>query len=138
MAEFGSEVAALVAEVTDDTSLPRAERKQHQVAHASRKSARAKTYRYRIYRQSICPPFLARYVWHYPYPLDEDAMRQAAGFVIGEYDFTSFAAVDSERGREDGTISNVRRIFVDNSTNPVTFWAGNNHGAEIIKLEPLE
>src|SRR6267378_5445471 len=36
-----------------------------------RKSARAKTYRYRIYRQSICPPFLARYVWHYPYPLNE-------------------------------------------------------------------
>jgi len=34
--------------------------------------------------------------------------------------------------------TNIRRIFVDNSTNPVTFWAGNNHGAEIIKLEPLE
>jgi tRNA pseudouridine38-40 synthase len=50
-------------------------------------------------------------VWHYPYPLDEDATRQAAGFVIGEHDFTSLAAVDSERGREDETISNVRRIF---------------------------
>jgi virginiamycin B lyase len=33
--------------------------------------------------------------------------------------------------------TNVRRIFVDNSTNPVTLWAGNNHGAEIIKLEVL-
>src|SRR5580704_18479758 len=40
----------------------------------ARHSARAKTYRYRIYRESICPPFLARYVWHYPYPLKEDAM----------------------------------------------------------------
>jgi hypothetical protein len=29
-------------------------------------------------------------------------------------------------------------VFVDDSTNPVTFWAGNNHGAEIIKLEPLD
>jgi tRNA pseudouridine38-40 synthase len=81
----------------------------------ARKSARAKTYCYRIYRETICPPFLARYVWHYPYPLDEEAMQQAAGFVIGEFDFTSFAAVDSERGREDETISNVRsnarRIF---------------------------
>jgi len=37
----------------------------------ARKSARAKTYQYRIYRGAICPPFLARYVWHYPYPLDE-------------------------------------------------------------------
>jgi len=77
----------------------------------ARKSARAKTYRYRIYRAAVRPPFLARYVWHYPYPLDEDAIRRAAGFVIGEHDFTSFAAVDSERGREDETISNVRRIF---------------------------
>ncbi len=42
VAEFGAEVAALVAEVTDDTSLPKAERKQHQVTHASGKSARAK------------------------------------------------------------------------------------------------
>jgi tRNA pseudouridine38-40 synthase len=77
----------------------------------ARKSAHAKTYRYRIYRGATCPPFLARYVWHYPYPLDEAAMRQAAGLVIGEHDFTSFAAVDSERGHEDETISSVRRIF---------------------------
>src|SRR6201997_3855849 len=37
----------------------------------ARHAARAKSYRYRIYRSAICPPFLARYVWHYPYPLDE-------------------------------------------------------------------
>src|SRR2546426_808756 len=35
----------------------------------ARHSARQKTYRYRIHRQAICPPFLARYVWHFPYPL---------------------------------------------------------------------
>ncbi len=34
--------------------------------------------------------------------------------------------------------TNIRRVFIDDSTNPVTFWAGNNHGAEIIKLEPIE
>jgi tRNA pseudouridine38-40 synthase len=77
----------------------------------ARKSARAKTYRYRMYRAAICPPLLARYVWHYPYPLDEDAMQQAACLVTGEHDFTSFAAVDAERGHED-EISYVRRIFV--------------------------
>jgi tRNA pseudouridine38-40 synthase len=74
-----------------------------------RKSAQAKTYRYRIYREAICSPFLARYVWHDPYPLDEPALREAAPLVEGEHDFTSFAAVDPERGREG--ISNVRRIF---------------------------
>ena len=34
--------------------------------------------------------------------------------------------------------TNIRRVFVDNSTTPVTFWAGNNHGAEILRLEPLD
>jgi len=77
----------------------------------ARHSARGKTYRYRVYRGAICPPFLARYVWHYPYPLDEDAMTLAAGLVVGEKDFTSFAAVDPERGREGEMVSNVRTIF---------------------------
>ena len=92
----------------------------------ARKSARAKTYRYRIHRGPICPPFVARYVWHYPYPLDEAAMIEAAGNIVGEHDFTSFAAVDPERvermtaseeadSRETATTqtapTNVRRIF---------------------------
>jgi tRNA pseudouridine38-40 synthase len=77
----------------------------------ARHSAHAKTYRYRVYRDPICPPFLARYVWHYPYPLDERAMAKAAELVVGEHDFTSFAAVDAEKGREDESVSNVRTIF---------------------------
>ncbi|MFZ0950980.1 MAG: tRNA pseudouridine(38-40) synthase TruA [Candidatus Sulfotelmatobacter sp.] len=92
----------------------------------ARKSARAKTYRYRMYRTAICPPFLAKYVWHYPFPLDEQAMARAARLVEGEHDFTSFAAVDPERSagvppafahdenaqaREPAPVSNVRRIF---------------------------
>jgi virginiamycin B lyase len=34
--------------------------------------------------------------------------------------------------------TNVRRVFVDNNTTPPTFWVGNNHGAALVKLEPLE
>ena len=91
----------------------------------ARHSARAKTYRYRIYREAICPPFLARYVWHYPYPLAEEEMARAARLVVGKHDFTSFAAVDPERGQAAGLrpatgletrphtaeVSNVRTIF---------------------------
>ena len=82
----------------------------------ARKSARAKTYRYRIYRGAICPPFLARYVWHYPYPLEESAIIAAAGVVVGEHDFTSFAAVDPERvermaAGENTHTTNIRTIF---------------------------
>jgi virginiamycin B lyase len=34
--------------------------------------------------------------------------------------------------------TNIRRVFVDESTNPVTFWTGSNHGASIVKVEPLD
>ena len=34
--------------------------------------------------------------------------------------------------------TNIRRVFVDNSTTPVSFWVGNNHGASIVKVEPLD
>jgi len=79
----------------------------------ARKSAHAKSYRYRMYRGPICPPFLARYVWHYPYLLDEEAVRRAAETVVGEHDFTSFAAVDPEKRREenDENFPNVRQVF---------------------------
>jgi tRNA pseudouridine38-40 synthase len=95
----------------------------------ARRSARAKTYRYRMLRTAICPPFLARYVWHYPYPLDESAMIAASGVVAGEHDFTSFAAVDPEREERmaaeenEGAdnrpttnvrITNIRTIFSSN------------------------
>ena len=34
--------------------------------------------------------------------------------------------------------TNIRRVFVDSSTTPVTFWVGSNHGASVLKLEPLD
>jgi tRNA pseudouridine38-40 synthase len=66
-------------------------------AFHARHSAVAKRYHYRIWRGDVVPPFIARYVTHHPYPLDEDAMQQAAALVAGEHDFTSFAAVDPDR-----------------------------------------
>ncbi len=77
----------------------------------ARKSAIAKTYEYRIYRGEICPPFLVRYVYHHPYPLNELQMIDAASVVEGEHDFTSFAAVDPERKKENQNINNIRTIF---------------------------
>lgn len=77
----------------------------------ARRSARAKTYRYRIYRAEICPPFLVRYVCHHPYPLDEGLMIRAAGVFAGEHDFTSFAAVDPEDKKDELEPNNVRTIY---------------------------
>jgi tRNA pseudouridine38-40 synthase len=68
----------------------------------------AKTYRYRLLRAPVCPPFQWRYVHHYPYPLDETTMVEAAAVFEGEHDFTKFAAADN---RNDAEKSRVRRIF---------------------------
>jgi tRNA pseudouridine38-40 synthase len=70
--------------------------------------AKAKTYEYRIHRTEICPPFEHRYVYHYPYPLDEERIVESAPVFEGEHDFSAFAASDDkdEMGR-----SQVRRIF---------------------------
>jgi virginiamycin B lyase len=35
-------------------------------------------------------------------------------------------------------LTNIRRVFVDNSTTPVSFWVGSNDGASIVKVEPLD
>jgi len=59
---------------------------------SARFSARGKVYRYRIYRGRVLPPMLWRYVLYYPFPLDEEAMRDAAARFVGVHDFTSFAA----------------------------------------------
>ena len=67
-----------------------------------------KTYEFRIFRVEVCSPFLRRFVCHHPYPLNEAAMIQAAPLVMGEHDFTAFAAADDRYAEEK---SKVRRIF---------------------------
>jgi len=64
----------------------------------ARWSAYQKTYRYRLYRGKVVPPALWRFVLHYPFPLNEDAMRDAAARFVGTHDFASFAA---STGSED-------------------------------------
>lgn len=77
----------------------------------------AKTYRYTIFRDEVCPPLEWRYVYHHPYPLDEDAMAVAARVYEGEHDFSAFAAADhrSNAQRDSATEaeepSKVRTIF---------------------------
>ena len=62
----------------------------------ARHSAVAKTYEYRIFRGEVCPPFLVRYVYACPWPMDETALERSAHFFLGEHDFLSFAATDPD------------------------------------------
>ena len=76
----------------------------------ARWSARGKIYRYRIYRGKVVPPMLWRYVLHYPFPLDEEAMRDAATRFMGTHDFASFAASTGSE-EDDKERSTEREIF---------------------------
>src|SRR6202795_48792 len=73
----------------------------------ARWSARGKIYRYRLYRGRVVPPMLWRYVLHYPFPLDEEAMRDAATRFVGTHDFASFAA--STGSEDDDKERNMQR-----------------------------
>lgn len=83
----------------------------------ARHSALRKSYEYRVFprvpaklsrRQAtqpppdrICPPTLAPYLWDCPWPISFPAAQQAASHILGEHDFTSFAAVDPDRASRD-------------------------------------
>ena len=88
----------------------------------ARHSVLGKTYQYRIFvrnsqnRGAVNSPFLARYVHACRWPLDMAAMQQAAQLVLGEHNFTSFAASDPDltaRGNNAETEPRdmVRTIF---------------------------
>lgn len=92
----------------------------------ARHSAVSKTYEYRVFvrnpgvagkAERICSPFLAPYVYDYRRPIDPALSNAAAALVVGEHDFTSFAATDPdltarrEAQEEPNRRSNVRCIL---------------------------
>jgi tRNA pseudouridine38-40 synthase len=80
----------------------------------ARHSVSSKTYEYRIFRGEICPPWLARYVYALNWPLNVEKMQHGAALVIGEHDFTSFAATDPDlaarHSDQDDPPNNIRTI----------------------------
>jgi tRNA pseudouridine38-40 synthase len=76
----------------------------------SRWDAVAKTYRYRIFRGRVVPPFIWKYVQQDSSEMNFDDMAVAAGCFTGDHDFTSFAA--STGSDEDDTERlTVRTIY---------------------------
>jgi tRNA pseudouridine38-40 synthase len=84
----------------------------------ARWSAVGKIYRYRLYRGKVVPPAVWRYVLHYPFPLNEDAMRMAASRFVGPHDFAAFAASTGSED-DDQERSTVREIYSSELTRSV-------------------
>lgn len=61
----------------------------------ARYSTRWKTYRYTFDTGTMPHVFWRRYAYHYPHPLDRQAMAQAAQYLLGQHDFRSFCASGS-------------------------------------------
>ncbi|GER67230.1 tRNA pseudouridine synthase A [Weizmannia acidilactici] len=86
--------AALNSLLPDDISVLKAERAQPDF-HA-RFSAKEKEYRYRIYFSDVRSPFKHHYACMVRFPLDMEAMEEAAESVLGTHDFTSFCSAKTE------------------------------------------
>jgi tRNA pseudouridine38-40 synthase len=88
-------------------------------AFHARFSAISKSYRYTIYNGKVPSPFHRLYSYHIHHPLDEEAMREGAKYLLGRHDFSAFRALGTPVKSTVRTIleSRVNRvgdmIFID-------------------------
>ncbi|HKW36799.1 MAG TPA: tRNA pseudouridine(38-40) synthase TruA [Burkholderiales bacterium] len=62
----------------------------------ARYSATSRTYRYVLYNHPVRPALLAGRVGWFHLPLDLEKMRDAAGRLVGEHDFSSFRSAECQ------------------------------------------
>jgi tRNA pseudouridine38-40 synthase len=86
--------AALNAELPEDVAV--VEAAEAPSGFDARRSAKARTYRYRVYRRAARSPWESRRAWWYPYPLEEERLAEAAELVLGEHDFRAFTPTETQ------------------------------------------
>ncbi len=72
----------------------------------ARFDSKKKEYRYRVLTSRTPDVFRRNFTFHYYYPLDVEAMKRAAQYLIGTHDFTSFS------GSKTVVEDKVRTIFI--------------------------
>ncbi len=98
----------------------------------ARHSARGKTYEYRILQSGDVSPFEARYIYATGYPLDVAAMQAGAQCVVGEHDFTSFAAVDPDAAeRRSGDADAAERTLAATHVRAISCSCWQQDGARL-------
>ena len=85
---------ALNARLPDDVAVSAAEPAAPDFD--ARYLARARSYRYRVYRRAERSPFEAQRSWWYPYPLDEEQLAVSAALIAGEHDFRAFTPAETQ------------------------------------------
>jgi len=85
---------ALNARLPDDVAVSAAEPAPPDFD--ARYLARARTYRYRVYRRAERSPYEARRSWWYPQPLEEEQLAESADLLLGEHDFRAFTPTETQ------------------------------------------
>lgn len=89
-----SAAKALNTALPDDVAVIAAEEAEPDF-HA-RHSARARSYRYRIWRRETPSPFEQSRSHWYPHPLDYDALANSVDLLIGKHDFRAFTPTETQ------------------------------------------
>ena len=74
----------------------------------ARYGAKSKFYRYTILNRPLSSPFVRKYVYFFPHPLDTQAMKKAAKHLVGRHDFSSFRGTGTMRKNCIRTIKKLR------------------------------
>ena len=78
-----------------------------------------KVYRYRIWKSAGESPFMSPFAWRLTSPLDIPAMTDAARYMVGTHDFTSFCAIDSSAKSK---VRRVREVVLSDRGTMLEIW----------------
>lgn len=96
--------------------------------------ALAKCYRYRVSRDRFRNPFTRLYTGYYPYPLDVQLIEHALPDLLGEHDFTSFAASGSTAHNKVRTLYRAT-VATDAQKNELQFeFIGNGFLYNMVRI----
>jgi tRNA pseudouridine38-40 synthase len=122
---------ALNANLPDDIRVLRVQ--EVDAKFHARFSATGKEYRYQIDCGPVADPFLRRYAWHRPRPLNLPAMRRAARVLKGRHDFTALAASRVRRdaavvcgNSERSPVRTISKLTVTQTGNRLTIAVSGN------------
>ncbi|EHL76480.1 MULTISPECIES: tRNA pseudouridine(38-40) synthase TruA [Bacillus] len=107
---FPEDIAAIQVEAVDD-------------AFHARFSATGKEYRYRLYTTPHRDPLKRFYAYHFPYSLNIEAMEEAARYLTGTHDFTSFCSAKTE---VKDKVRTIRKIAIVQEGEEIVFQLVGN------------
>jgi tRNA pseudouridine38-40 synthase len=90
---------------------------ERELSFDARRSSQGKLYRYRIINRQCRSPLERRYAWEVFAPINEIAMQNAAGCLLGRHDFRAFQASGCEALT---TVREIRRLEITRTGKIIT------------------